>query len=783
MPRTPLAAALLAFSGLLPPASRAAPLPTPVLPDGLGTNIHFTDPQPGEMEMLAKTGMRWIRMDFSWGGTEREKGQYDFSAYERLLKAMEPHGLRALFILDYGNRHYDNGLSPCSEEGRQAMARWAVAAARHFQGRGILWEMWNEPNIGFWKPKPNPGDYVKLALAVGKALREAAPGETYIGPATSGIDMAFLETCFKGGLLDYWTAVSVHPYRQTAPETTAPEYRRLRRLIAQYAPKGKAVPILSGEWGYSAAWGNYNETTQGRMLPRQWLTNITNDVPLSIWYDWHDDGPDPKEPEHHFGTVKHPYVKDRDPVYDPKPAYLAAQTLASQLDGFRFRLRLAVGEAADHVLLFAKGDDVRLVAWTMALDPRPVTIPASPGAFRAVGHTGEARPTLAAGPGGLAVTLTGEPHYLAPEAPNDLLRVAAAWERAPLEIPASLQKLPETRLALRNPLAKAIRVRTGPAAAATVEPGASAAVPLAIPPELERTAEPIPVRVELEIEGLGRVAQATQILVSNPLVAVLHPRAGDVLPVRIENPSGEAFRGSVRLDGAEGLQARDASTPLELKAGEREKTVRIPLAAGAAGPYRVGARILDASGRTALRVPPFALEPVDDFARLAGAGLETAYAVVPDGDGKTGSEQSIAVADPPGGPPVPGVASLRLTYRFEPGWKFVRVVPKGETLKPITGKPRGLGMWIHGDGEGNSPRLRFLDATGQCFQPSAPTVDWKGWRYVVFRMDGTESGYWGGANDGRVHHPIRWDTLFLLDGAHKKTQGTIYLAGPTLLRD
>ena len=38
-------------------------------------------------------------------------------------------------------------------EGRKAFARWAAAAARHFQGRGILWEVYNEPNTKFWKPK------------------------------------------------------------------------------------------------------------------------------------------------------------------------------------------------------------------------------------------------------------------------------------------------------------------------------------------------------------------------------------------------------------------------------------------------------------------------------------------------------------------------------------------------------------------------------------------------------------------------------------------------------
>ena len=68
--------------------------PALVVPDALGVNIHFTDPKPGEMEMLAGAGFRWVRMDFNWGGTERKAGEYDFGAYDRLMAALDPHGVR-----------------------------------------------------------------------------------------------------------------------------------------------------------------------------------------------------------------------------------------------------------------------------------------------------------------------------------------------------------------------------------------------------------------------------------------------------------------------------------------------------------------------------------------------------------------------------------------------------------------------------------------------------------------------------------------------------------------
>jgi len=149
--KTPNSALLLSACFLLCscfPAT-AAELPDPVVPEGLGVNIHFTDPQPGEMEMLAQAGFKWVRMDFAWNATEREKGVYDFSAWDRLLTVLEAHKIRAVLILDYSNPHYDGGLSPASDEGRVGFARWAAAAVRHFRNRGVLWEMYNEPNIGF----------------------------------------------------------------------------------------------------------------------------------------------------------------------------------------------------------------------------------------------------------------------------------------------------------------------------------------------------------------------------------------------------------------------------------------------------------------------------------------------------------------------------------------------------------------------------------------------------------------------------------------------------------
>lgn len=759
----------------------AAELPGPVVPDGLGVNIHFTDPRPGEMAMLAGAGFTIVRMDFSWGATEREKGQYDFAAYDRLMAALAPHKIRALFILDYSNRHYDNNQSPASDEGRKAFARWAAAAAVHFRGRGILWEMYNEPNISFWRPEPKVDDYVKLALEVGKAIRAAAPDEIYIGPATSQIDMPFLEACFKAGLLEYWSAVSVHPYRQKPPETAAEEYARLRQLIDRYAPKGKQIPILSGEWGYSAAWKGYDEAIQGRMLPRQWMTNLAHAVPVSIWYDWHDDGPDPKEPEHHFGTVLHPYHEGRSPVYDPKPAYLAAKTLISTLAGFRFNKRLDVGSPDDHVYLFDKGEQLRLAAWSVNEKPHAVRIPASPGQFIITGHTGETLPPVAATAAGLELVVDGAPRYLVPQGPNDLLRLAAAWESVPGYRAVEVHGRSAAMLDLGNPLDRPIRAALNGQDSVEIQPGAAAT--LRTPLDLTRASDPIDVVMECRIDGFGRLAQRSRILVSNPLRVTFGALAAAKLTLRVENGSGAPLQGTVVLTDVEGLRLTETSKPVDLARGETQKDVTFALEEAAAREFRLGVEIKDREGRLQLRVPPSRREVVDDFAQYNAESLAAAWKVVPDGDAKVGSTQTVSLAPAPPGLPGAPVQALKINYSMEDGWKFIRLVPQREAMKRIEGRPKALGLWLHGDGSGHSPRLRFTDSTGQTFQPTAESISWTGWRYIELALDGAASGHWGGADDGVVHYPIRWDSLLLIDGTRSASPPRdVYLVSPMLVR-
>lgn len=383
-----------------------AALPPFRVPDCLGVNIHFAEPRQDELDSIRRAGFGMIRMDLVWERVERTRGEYDFSSYRRLSEALWKRGMTPLYILDYGNPLYEENRSVTTEEGRRAFARFAAEAVRRLDGGPVIWEIWNEPNIRlFWSDQPSAGDYVKLAKAASAAMREVDANCLVVAPATSEIDMEFLEACFELGLLEHIGAVTVHPYRRTPPETALGEYEALERLIREYAPN-RELPILSGEWGYSMHdYGTLkvDEHMQAQFIVRQFLTNFMAGVRASIWYDWHDDGPDPAEREHNFGIVTHE-------KYEEKEAFRAARTFNTVLGGKSFIRRLHAGDDDVHLAMFGDREGRIIAAWTTG-GPKTLSVGEIALSRRAYGLFGEPV-QLETENGAVKVPLSGDVIYL-----------------------------------------------------------------------------------------------------------------------------------------------------------------------------------------------------------------------------------------------------------------------------------------------------------------------------------------------------------------------------------
>lgn len=784
---------ILAFLLLSPLLLFAAELPVPVMPAGVGVNIHFARGRETDLDLIAVAGFKFIRMDFTWSGIERKKSEYDWSAYDELTANLEKRGLRAIYILDYSNALYEETItvtdkrtkterkdvaSPQHPESVEAFARWAGAAAKRYRGRHIIWEIWNEPNISFWKPKPDVAQYIALALATCRAVRAADPQATIVAPASSGFPWEFFETMFASGVLKYLDAVSVHPYRpySKSPETAAADYLRLRGLIAKYAPADKRnLPVLSGEWGYATHDKGVSLDTQAAFIARQQLANLLNDVPLSIWYDWKNDGTDATYSEHNFGVV--------DNRLKPKPSYVAAQTITRELAGYRVARRLfpTVAPSDDDFILLCENaaGDHKLATWTLG-EPHAIALDLDLAGTEQItamnGDGSDYKPMLSRDR--LTLDLGPLPKYITLRQRTRALAMAAAWSataKSGVLVAAGEARGAQVRVTLRNPYPEPVRV------ALAVEGVGHWSKPLtvALPPKRTVTQDlygalyrrdsvtaTVTVQVEFQRETatnawttFARSSECVSFVIANPLGITFAPVA-DGMRVQIQNPAAAEFVGVV-VTGA-------FTNKVSLSAGQHE--ANIVLRSVGSGP--MGAQLRDRSGNIVAEVPPQAYRSIE----------VPSFRAVLDGDAKIAATANITLADAPGDKAAPSPKAFRLDYDFSEGWRFVRCVPDVPKPLPLAGKPQALGVWVFGDNSGCSLNLRIRDDSGQTFQVNGPKIEWTGWRWVTLDLSGLRhAGHWGGANDGIIHGALRWDCPLLLDGHRRKAAGTVWFAGLRLV--
>lgn len=354
-------------------------LPEAAFPAGVGVNTHFTTGGEKDLDMIAAAGIKFIRQDFFWYLIETIPGEYNWGPYDTLVQAWDQRGIRGLVTLNLNNAIYCPGgtrIGPTDSANIAAYARFAATAAARYRSSHCVWEFWNEPNgKNTWKPNASAAEYSVLALAAAKAIRAVDSNATIVGPAMAGIHLDWLDTLFSSGVLNYIDGITVHPYRDgpppKLPETAGTDFRNIYALISKYAPPGKKIFIVSGEWGYSTTTITTGVPiqTQADYFARMNLYNQYSGVPLTIWYDWKNDGTDLTQLGQNRGLV----TAD----LSPKPSYVAATLLTHQLAGYGIKGSYNTGNSSDVVLVLNNpAGSVKIAAWTQG-GKRTVTFPLS----------------------------------------------------------------------------------------------------------------------------------------------------------------------------------------------------------------------------------------------------------------------------------------------------------------------------------------------------------------------------------------------------------------------
>lgn len=232
-----------------------------------------------------------------------------------------------------------------------------TATVRHFAGRVVGWEVWNEENEGyrFWEPREDPAAYGRLLCAAHAAVRAVDPRAPVVfggvffpavagAPGTSGPDFVRAAYDAVPGLGRCFDVLAYHPYAYpfTAPELDVPARGsvlsaadEMRAVLAHHRDAHKPLWITEVGWPTSAGYG-VSEVKQAQYAARMQAATFAQGIALLTWYTYGDDAdPTGANQEAHFGFFR----QDG----SAKPAYRALVTFARVFRGASLHRRSIAG--------------------------------------------------------------------------------------------------------------------------------------------------------------------------------------------------------------------------------------------------------------------------------------------------------------------------------------------------------------------------------------------------------------------------------------------------------
>ena len=392
-----------------------------------------------DLKAVVRAGVTVLRGEFIWHHTEKVKGTFDFTAYDRRLKAAEASGIKHVGLLVYGNpwattKTTSDAMYPPDDPAD--FATYVSKAVTHYKGRIATYEIWNEPNSGFrfWKGAGLSGDpkaFGALVKAAYKAAKAADPtvqvlfGAPFFNDQVIDGHLKFLAKVYAAhpDIGDHFDGMGLHPYA-LYPPSAPPEKessweasvgRKLAQVRALMASHGQGdKPIYVTEMGWPV-WAKVSEAQQASYLVRGFLLLQAAGSNMHCWYTLHDSAGGLTPTEATFGLLAVP-VSSAAPR--EKPAFTAHRVLLETLGAYRISADLQRDQgfsAGTHAYEFtdANSGAKAVAVWSSAPEPAAVTIklPAGINTVATVSLLGKTGALTPAG-GAITLTPTADPMYL-----------------------------------------------------------------------------------------------------------------------------------------------------------------------------------------------------------------------------------------------------------------------------------------------------------------------------------------------------------------------------------
>jgi hypothetical protein len=230
------------------------------------------EPLPGgsELDRMGQGKVGTLRVNLAWGSVQSgPDASYDWSHYDPVIAGAARNGIRVLATV-YSSPAWAEPTPEYPPLGTELprFQDFVRAAVRRYGSSGsfwkenpdlpklpiIDWQVWNEPNSPlFWKPKPDPGDYLALLRGFDSAVRSADPaarimlGGLFPTPK-GGIDMTdFISALYAGRGKGLFDSVALHPYAAT-PTNALASVAQARALLDREGDPGARLWITEVGW-------------------------------------------------------------------------------------------------------------------------------------------------------------------------------------------------------------------------------------------------------------------------------------------------------------------------------------------------------------------------------------------------------------------------------------------------------------------------------------------------------------------------------------------------------
>ena len=350
--------ALMVVVGFAPVGSPAGAAGTTAIPavgavTDLTWGISRTDMER-TVSALSAAGVRWVRLNVSWSGVERDgKGVLNtgwLAEIDAAVRMARAAGLQVLMPISDGVPYWASA-DPAKSGGSWNKYWKPVSMAdygdfvsfvtRRYSPLGVNhYEIWNEPNHPhFWPSGINAVDYVPMLKAGYQAVKAANPAAVVLMGGLSKGDHYYLQQLYAAGARPYMDVINVHPYTGTVAPTECWTDRNGRKAVDAFCSieEVRNVMVANGDgakalWLTELGWSSYagtwgvTEAQQAQYLTDAytWLGSRTY-VSHAFWYSfrntyWLND--DPTEWEANAGLLRTNFTT--------KPAYTALSALTAQ---------------------------------------------------------------------------------------------------------------------------------------------------------------------------------------------------------------------------------------------------------------------------------------------------------------------------------------------------------------------------------------------------------------------------------------------------------------------